>query len=70
MSSMFDVSVEKRMYCIGVVQIEAASPDEAQEKVEAMINIGELQTTAVEWSDPTYEDMTFTTTGDVDGEGI
>ena len=62
----FDVSVEKRMYCTGMYSIDADTPNEAIEKVEAMINTGELQTTTIEWTEPEYEDMTFTTMGDVE----
>jgi len=62
----FKVSVEKRMYCSGVVEVEAKNEDAAIEKVESLISSGKLQTTAVDWNDPTYEDMSFTITGDVD----
>jgi len=60
------VSVEKRLYCTGTVEVEADTPEEAIDEIERQINAGELQTTAVEWNDPTYEDMSFQTTGDVD----
>lgn len=60
------VSVEKRMYATGVVSVEAGSPEKAVELVEKRICSGKLQSTAVEWSDPTYEDLSFAATGDVD----
>jgi hypothetical protein len=60
------VSVEKRMYCTGAVIVDCETVDQAIELVEAQIHTGELQTTAVDWSHPEYEDFTFQTTGDVD----
>ena len=60
------VSVEKRMYATGVVEVECESEEEAVLRVEQQINAGTLQTTAVDWSDAQYEDDTFCTTGDVD----
>ena len=62
----FTVSVEKRLYCTGSIKIMALSPTEAECKVQAKINKGEIQSTSVEWSDPDYEDLSFQTTGDVD----
>lgn len=62
----FKVSVEKRMYCTGAVEVEAQDADAALEEVQGRINMGTLQTTAVEWNDPEYEDCSLTTTGDVD----
>ena len=63
----FDVPVEKRLYCTGIYRMmEADTPEEAREKVDTMINKGHLQTTAIDWEDPQYEDMTFETTGDVE----
>lgn len=62
----YEVNVEKRMYCTGVVKVNAINPDEAEEKVMNQISTGELQTTAVEWDDLEYEDGSFNTTGDVD----
>ena len=63
---MFDVSVEKRMYATGKVRVVAKNDSAAQDKVNAMIDSGRLQTTGVDWSEPTYEEMSFQTTGDVD----
>lgn len=65
----YKVSVEKRMYCTGIVKVpksEDMDPDGAIELVEDRIESGELQTTEVEWDEPSYEDMSFATTGDVD----
>lgn len=62
----FTVSVEKRLYATGAVEIEAENADKAIEIVEERINKGELQTTAIEWGESEYEDMSFKTTGDVD----
>ena len=62
----FNVSVEKRLYCTGVVEVTAKDSDAALKKVSDMIDAGKLQTTAVEWGDAEYEDSSFTTTGDVD----
>jgi hypothetical protein len=54
------------MYCTGTVTVTAETPEEAQAKVDEMINKGALQTSQVEWDDPEYEDSSFATTGDVD----
>ena len=62
----FKVSVEKRMYATGVVEVEADDSDKACDIVEQQIATGELQTTHVTWGDQTYEDDSFCTTGDVD----
>ena len=62
----FKVSVEKTLYCTGIVEVKAQNPDKAIEKVQAMIDAGQLQTTAVEWGDLIYEDCSFSTTGDVE----
>jgi hypothetical protein len=62
----FSVSIEKRMYCTGIIEVEAENADVALEDVQGRINMGILQTTTVEWNDPEYEDCSFTTTGDVD----
>jgi hypothetical protein len=62
----FKVSVEKRMYCTGAVEVEAQDADAALEEVKSQINMGALQTDSVEWDDPEYEDCSLATTGDVD----
>ncbi len=63
----YAVSVAKRLYCTGVVHVDADSPEEAERLVINQIEKGVLQTTAIEWGDPEYEDGSFETTGDVDG---
>jgi len=60
------VQVQKYMYCTGIVEVLADSDDEGMQLVESMIAKGEIQTTSVEWNEPTYEDFSFETTGDVD----
>lgn len=62
----FKVTVEKKMYASGVVEIKAKDADEAQKEVNELINSGKLQTTDVEWDDAEYEDGSFGTTGDVE----
>jgi len=62
----FKVGVEKRMYATGTVTVDCDDADQAAEMVQRQINSGALQTTAVEWSEPKYEDFTFETTGDVE----
>ena len=71
----YQVSVEKRLYCTGTVEVSAKDPEAAIKKVRTMIDKGTLQTTQVEWSDPEYdatgervrrEDSSFDVTGDVD----
>ena len=61
----FQVTVEKTMYCSGVVEVTAKTSEEALAKVEKKIESGKLQTTNVKWDDPEYEDGSFKTTGDV-----
>ena len=63
---MYTVSVEKTLYCTGSVAIQASSAQAAENKVKKQINSGHLQTTAVVWSDPDYQDGSFQTTGDVE----
>jgi hypothetical protein len=62
----YKVSVEKRMYVTGFVEIESESPENAIEIVNAKIDSGELQSNDVLWGEPEYEDGTFEATGDVD----
>ncbi|MFA7219041.1 MAG: hypothetical protein WC119_00750 [Synergistaceae bacterium] len=60
----FNIQVEKRMYALGSIEVEADSLDEAIQKTDNKINRGELQTTEASWGDPKYEDCSFQTTGD------
>jgi len=60
----FSVSVEKRLYTTGTVEVKAANALAAVNKVENRIISGKLQTTAVKWDEPEYEDCSFSTTGD------
>jgi hypothetical protein len=62
----FNVSVEKRLYCTGNIEVEANDSDDALCQVSNKISLGELQTTDIEWGDPEYEDSSFQTTGDVE----
>lgn len=62
----FEVSVEKRMYATGIVTVKAKTADQAVQMVQDQIVKGELQTTAVDWGDPEYEDDSFMVTWDVD----
>jgi len=62
----FNVSVEKRMYCTGSVEVTAKDSDAALKKVSDQINTGKLQTSTIEWNDPEYEEGSFQTTGDVE----
>lgn len=65
----YNVSVEKRLYCTGVVTVDCVdcdNPDQAIEMVKNQIYNGILSTSNIEWSDPVYEDMSFDITGDVD----
>jgi len=61
----FQISVEKRMYCTGTVNVTAHSSSEALNLVSNQINNGELKTTDIQWDEPVYEDLSFETTGDV-----
>jgi len=63
----FTVSVEKRLYCTGSIEVNAENADQAVQAVQILIDQGKIQTTEIKnWSDPEYEDCSFTTTGDVD----
>jgi hypothetical protein len=61
----YPVSVEKRMYATGTVMVDCDNADQAVELVQNQIDNGVLQTTAIEWDEPQYEDYSFATTGDV-----
>lgn len=61
----YDVEVQKYMYAIGTVRVEAEDEQAARDQTEARILAGKLQTTAVKWDDPEYEDCSFETTGEV-----
>ena len=60
------VSVEKRAYYTGTILVSADNADKAVEDVQAQIDGGELQITAIEWGDPCHADWSFATTDDVD----
>lgn len=60
------VRVVKYTYAYGDVVVESDDLDEAIAKVDKLIASGQLQTTAVKWEDPVYEDFSFSTTGDVE----
>jgi len=62
----YDVEVEKRLYCKGTVSVEAKTPEQAIAMIGEQIDSGELQTTAVQWNEPQYEDFSFDITGDVE----
>ncbi|MFA7219072.1 MAG: hypothetical protein WC119_00910 [Synergistaceae bacterium] len=62
----FDVSVEKKMYATGKIRFKAENSDMALQIVRNKIEIGEIQTSEVEWDEPQYEYCSFDTTGDVD----
>lgn len=62
----YKVTVEKTQTLSGIVEVEAADATAAQEAVDRDIQSGKLQTTAVSWDDPEYDDCSFQTTGDVE----
>lgn len=62
----FKVSVEKRMYCTGVVEVVALDAEDAEDIITVKIASGQLKPEHVQWSDPQYEDLSFGSTGDVD----
>jgi uncharacterized protein involved in type VI secretion and phage assembly len=62
----YKVTVEKTQTCSGIVEVEAGGPVAAQEAVDRDIESGTLQTTAVNWDDPDYNDGSFKTTGDIE----
>lgn len=61
----FEVTVEKTMTCSGIIEVEAVDADAALKQISDRINSGKLQTTAINWDDPEYDDNSFQTTGDV-----
>jgi ABC-type uncharacterized transport system ATPase subunit len=61
----YQVSVEKRLYCTGTIEVSAKDPQAAIKAVREKINKGTLQTTQVEWSDPEYEDDSLKCYGEV-----
>jgi hypothetical protein len=62
----YKVTVEKTQTCSGIIEVEADGPVAAQASVDVDIQSGKLQTTAVNWDDPEYNDGTFQTTGDIE----
>jgi len=62
----FKVSVEKCMYCTGVIEVMAYSADDAEEQVQEKISIGEIHYEDISWNEPTHEPGSFQTTGDVE----
>lgn len=64
----FKVTVEKLERFSAVVEVEADGPVAAQEDVDRQIKSGSLEASTLNWDDPTLEDGTFQTTGDIEGE--
>jgi hypothetical protein len=62
----FMVSVEKRMYATGKVEVDCDNADQAVKMVQNQIDNGVLQTTDIEWGDSQYEDCSFAVTEDLD----
>lgn len=62
----YKVSVEKTLYCTGSVEVEADDPEQAEQVVDELINSCRLRTSDVCWEDPTYEEASLCTTGDVE----
>jgi len=62
----YKVTVEKTQTCSGIIEVEAHGPVDAQDQVDRDIQSGTLQTTAVNWDDPEYDDGSFKTTGDTE----
>lgn len=62
----FGVSVEKTLYCTGVIEVEAENATEAEEKVNSGIIDGTYTSDKIDWDDPEYDDFSFKTTGDVE----
>jgi hypothetical protein len=62
----FKVSVERKLYVTGFVEVEATDEQAAYRDVANRIDNGKIQTTSVDWSEPEYEDYSFEATGDVE----
>jgi hypothetical protein len=64
----FSVTVEKQLVVSGKIEVEAKTPEEAENKVIKMMTKENLQTIdpRITWGTPAYVDCSFQTTGDVD----
>ncbi len=64
----FVVFVEKKLTVSGSMIVYADDEFAAEKKVHDMITSGKLQSSEdqINWDDPDYVDLSFTTTGDVD----
>ena len=62
----FKVSVEKRLYATGAVEVDCDNHEQAVEMIQSQIDKDELQTSSILWDEANYEDCSFTTTGDVE----
>lgn len=60
------VSVEKRMYATGVVEVDCDNAEQAFDQVQREIADGHLLDTDIEWSEPVYEGGSMTATEDID----
>lgn len=65
----YSVGVEKYMRCTGRIAVLAESEDEALDIAADSIDTGVLQTTDVPWGESEYEDLSFSTTGEIEESG-
>jgi len=62
----FKVSVERKLYVTGFVEVEAIDELAALREVNAGIAKGTILIRDAVWGDPEYEDHSFDAIGDVD----
>ena len=63
----YQVTVERKGYLTGVVEVSACSPEDAELKVQKQIRNGTLQVSDVAWGGFQEEDGEhFYTTGDIE----
>lgn len=63
----YKVTVEKTQYQSGIVKVHALTPDDAQAKVDELIEAGKLDEKDIEWNDGASDDESgIRTTGDID----
>ena len=66
---IYSVSVEKKASFTGVVFEAALNEEAAIAQVRSKIDRGQIQTEAVAWSDPQYEDFSCVVTDEVESVG-
>lgn len=66
MKKEFKVTVEKPIFCTGIVKVKATTLKEALKTVKANIKNGKIQDVDVNWSEPEYQEGPIKTTGEAE----